>query len=318
MKYLAIFIINLFLFSLPLIGQTDLLSKKRSKKYLKKYYQEQLNPNWQLEKVSYNYTLEKTPKGQWVKQVFYPETRQITHVITYADALEKVKQSSYKEWYDNGQIWIEGQYQNNQKTGEWKYYDYSTQKLKDYGVYQSDKKEGIWITLNKKGQRTCAITYQKGKKEGAYKEFDKQGEVAILSIYAQDTLVSGDTIAGKIPLKNPNRLVSILPHLKGCTNIDLEAQKECSDKKLLATIYQNIRYPMEARRSVIEGMAIINFVVEKDGSMTDIRIKRGLCAAIEAECRKVVKLLSIWEAGVEDGEKVRVQFNLPVKFRLEY
>ena len=86
---------------------------------------------------------------------------------------------------------------------------------------------------------------------------------------------------------------------------------------MLQFIYGNIKYPALARQYGIEGMAIVKFVVEKDGSITNVESVRGICNEIRDECIRVVKLMPRWDYGMQRGKPVRVQFNLPVKFKLE-
>jgi periplasmic protein TonB len=59
------------------------------------------------------------------------------------------------------------------------------------------------------------------------------------------------------------------------------------------------------------------FVVEKDGSVSDVNVLKGIGGGCDEEVVRVVKLMPKWMPGTEKGKKARVQFNLPVKFTLE-
>jgi TonB family protein len=107
--------------------------------------------------------------------------------------------------------------------------------------------------------------------------------------------------------------------LFSCGN-DIEDIKErnlCSQKKMLEFIYTQIRYPKDARENLIEGTVIVRFVVEKDGSISNINVLRSVGGGCDEEVIRIIQSMPKWEAGLHKGEKVRVQFNLPVKFRLE-
>ena len=83
-------------------------------------------------------------------------------------------------------------------------------------------------------------------------------------------------------------------------------------------IGQNIVYPTVARKNGIEGTIYIGFVVEKDGQMTNFKLKRGVHPELNDEAIRVLKLMSgQWLAGVHNGQKVRVAYTLPIKFKLE-
>ena len=118
-------------------------------------------------------------------------------------------------------------------------------------------------------------------------------------------------------------MVEQIPRLPGCENESggETAKKQCADKKMLEFIYKNIKYPAIARENGVEGTCVIQFVVEKDGSVTDARVVRDIGAQCGDEALRVVNLMNSqgikWTPGKQRGRPVRVQFNLPVKFKLE-
>jgi len=79
----------------------------------------------------------------------------------------------------------------------------------------------------------------------------------------------------------------------------------------------NLTYPEQARRQKIEGRVFVNFVVEKDGSVSNVKILRGIGAGCDEEAKRVVELMPKWTPGYQRGQAVRVSFNLPIKFALE-
>ena len=87
--------------------------------------------------------------------------------------------------------------------------------------------------------------------------------------------------------------------------------------KLMQYLAKNIEYPQIARESGIQGRVFVTFVVEKDGSVTDVRVLRGIGGGCDEEAVRVVKSMPKWVPGKQRGKPVRVQFNLPVKFTLQ-
>ena len=81
-------------------------------------------------------------------------------------------------------------------------------------------------------------------------------------------------------------------------------------------LYKNLRYPDQARRMGIEGRVYVQFVVERDGSVTDLTVVRGLGAGCDKETLRVLKLLPKFSPGKQRGNPVRVKMVLPVIFRL--
>ena len=98
---------------------------------------------------------------------------------------------------------------------------------------------------------------------------------------------------------------------------DLTERRNCSTNALLQFIYQEIKYPETARMLDVEGTIVITFIIEKDGTITDPTIVREIGGGCGAEGLRVVKLMPNWIPGYQEGEPVRVQFNFPIKFKLD-
>ena len=113
-----------------------------------------------------------------------------------------------------------------------------------------------------------------------------------------------------------------MPRFPGCEDLSTkEERKQCADKKMLEFIYKNIKYPAIARENGVEGTVVVQFVVEKDGTVKDAKVVRDIGAQCGQEAMRVVNMMNEqnikWIPGKQRGRSVRVQFNLPVKFRLE-
>ena len=80
---------------------------------------------------------------------------------------------------------------------------------------------------------------------------------------------------------------------------------------------ENIQYPEEAKKKNVTGTVYATFIVRADGSVTDIKIIRGIGSGCDEELVRVIKLMPKWVPGEHKGQKVDVQFNLPVKFQLD-
>jgi len=80
---------------------------------------------------------------------------------------------------------------------------------------------------------------------------------------------------------------------------------------------KNLRYPADAKANKVEGKVFISFVVEKDGSLMDIKVDRSLGQGTDEEAVRVLKESPKWTPGIQDGNVVRVKFNIPISFNLE-
>lgn len=89
------------------------------------------------------------------------------------------------------------------------------------------------------------------------------------------------------------------------------------DEARVKYLQENIKYPDEAKELGVQGKVFVTFVVEVDGSITDVRVLRGIGAGCDEEAIRVVRNMPKWIPGKQRGVPVRVQFNLPIKFTLQ-
>lgn len=87
--------------------------------------------------------------------------------------------------------------------------------------------------------------------------------------------------------------------------------------KLLEFVQKNLKYPMMARESDIQGRVFVGFVVEKDGSITNVRVLRGIGGGCDEEAVRVVQSLPKFKPGKQRGNPVRVAYTLPIVFKLQ-
>ncbi len=79
---------------------------------------------------------------------------------------------------------------------------------------------------------------------------------------------------------------------------------------------ENIKYPQEAKTKGVTGVVFVAFIIEKDGSVSNVSVLRGVGAGCNEEAMRVVGKMPKWKPGENKGKPVRVEFNLPVKFKL--
>ncbi len=100
-------------------------------------------------------------------------------------------------------------------------------------------------------------------------------------------------------------VVEKMPEFPGGTN------------KLLNYLATHIKYPTEARKAKIQGRVFVNFIVEKDGSISHVKIIKSIGYGCDKEAMNAVKNMPRWIPGQQKGKPVRVSYNLPVKFSLQ-
>jgi TonB family protein len=114
-----------------------------------------------------------------------------------------------------------------------------------------------------------------------------------------------------------------VPRFPACERLDttIEAKSQCAQQALLAFMYENIQYPLEARQNGNEGTVVAGFVVEKDGSLSNFKVLRDIGGGCGLEVLRVLEAMNQigikWVPGQHQGQVVRTQFNLPIRFKLE-
>ena len=82
-------------------------------------------------------------------------------------------------------------------------------------------------------------------------------------------------------------------------------------------IAKNVKYPMIAQENNIQGKVFVQFVIEKDGSVSDVKVARSVDPSLDKEAIRVVKAMPKWKPGKQRGKPVRVSYTVPINFQLQ-
>ncbi|MER0440331.1 TonB family protein [Emticicia sp. W12TSBA100-4] len=130
-----------------------------------------------------------------------------------------------------------------------------------------------------------------------------------------------DEIAAAPPTetKSVEKTIIELPEEDNTAFITVEVQPSFmgGNSEMYKFLGKNLKYPSAAQRANIQGKVFLSFIVEKDGSITDIETMKGIGFGCDEEAMRVVKLMPKWIAGKQNGRNVRVKFTIPVFFRLD-
>ena len=88
------------------------------------------------------------------------------------------------------------------------------------------------------------------------------------------------------------------------------------EEAFYAFLKDQLKYPKEARKEWIEGKVWVTFVLEKDGSVSTVRVVRGVHPLLDDEAVRVLGSMEAWTPGYQLGKPVRVQYNLPITFSI--
>jgi protein TonB len=87
--------------------------------------------------------------------------------------------------------------------------------------------------------------------------------------------------------------------------------------ELFKFISENMKYPVDAQKKKIQGRVILSFVVNEDGSISDVHVVRKVYPSLDAEAIRVVKMMPKWQPGYQDGKAVKVRYVIPMTFKLD-
>ena len=88
-------------------------------------------------------------------------------------------------------------------------------------------------------------------------------------------------------------------------------------KALLDSIAKNLKYPPKAINSRTEGRVILQFVIDKQGKVTDVQVMRGVTPELDQAAIDVMRSLPDWKPGMQDGKPVNVKYTMPIVFKLQ-
>jgi protein TonB len=86
---------------------------------------------------------------------------------------------------------------------------------------------------------------------------------------------------------------------------------------MMKFLQKNLKYPASARRMGVDGKVFIEFIVDKEGKMSDIKVLKGVSADCDKEAVRVVEMMPPWTPGRQNGKSVKSKFVLPITFKLE-
>lgn len=123
----------------------------------------------------------------------------------------------------------------------------------------------------------------------------------------------------KHSVEQPTRPIeeTIVPDDSIYNQVEVMAEYPGGFEKMAEFLGKNIVYPEEAKEKNIQGTVLVSFVVEKNGKITDAKVVRSIGGGCDEEALRVVNAMPKWKPGMQNGKKVRVQFALPIKFKLQ-
>jgi TonB family protein len=200
------------------------------------------------------------------------------------------------EYYPNGKIYIIKNYLPDGKA----FFGDCRDSL---GNVLTENGNGKWVQYNSDFTKiTAEGNVENGKEEGEW-HGSVNANVNFKSLYHQGDVVSSDAF-DRPGADSAFTKVDVVPGFPG----GLE--------EFAKFLGHNTRYPVDARQQGIQGKVTISFIVETDGTLTNLKISKGVDKIIDDEALIVMKLSPPWNPGLVNGKPVRVSFSVPITFAL--
>jgi TonB family protein len=182
-------------------------------------------------------------------------------------------------FYNNGEIKESGEYSNSLKSGKWAFY-HDNGELKESGSFEAEKRIGVWRGWNDDGREYYTETYSNPGELISGKSYDKEG----VQYEYTETEIQAEAFGGM--------------------------------QAFYKYVGDNMVYPTDARRMGIEGRVYVQFVVDKDGGLIDVKTVKGIGYSCDMEAERVIKESVKWKPGVQRGIVVKQRMILPIIFKL--
>lgn len=193
-------------------------------------------------------------------------------------------------------------------------YEYSSgRKLKSMKNYHLRKKAnkndyrveyGAFEDYHDNGQLQAKGNMVEGQFQDTLLSYYEDGKALRIDQYEAGRLIKGQCFD-----KEGNEIAyfpyQVLPEFPG------------GQEELFKYLGKNTRYPEDARQNNIEGVVYVGFVINKDGSIKDVTLRKDTYKTLADEAMRVIKTMPNWNSGLLDGEKVPFRYTLPIKFKLE-
>lgn len=173
-----------------------------------------------------------------------------------------------------------------------------------FSNYSKKTLDGKYKEWYNEGQLKSEIDYKDGKKNGKQLTYWNNGKPKRIDIYENDKFMEGKCMSSE-----------------GNDTTYFEYEKMAKfpggEQELSKYLIKEIKYPKKSRRKGIEGRVLVNFIVNKDGTISHVKLIQSVHQELDDEAMRVVKNMPNWEPGRLDGDLVKIAFTLPIRFSLQ-
>ncbi len=260
-------------------------------------------------------------KNLYLIKGYYPSSGKIMFVTGSKSPSVIIYQGSYISFYPNGRRHTIELFDDGKNTGDIIEYFPNGREYSKKTIVNTVTEEKEFL-LRDCRDTTGLLTAENGN--GKWIEYDKEFKNIIEEGPVVDGIKEGDWTR-----MYKNNTISIASYKNGKiqlrSEVDRDGNRTCAKPDIvpefpggttefLKFLGTNIRYPSVAREKGTQGVLIVTFVIEKDGSQSGVHITRGIGDGCDEEAVRVIALMPKWKPGMLNGKPVSVAFSVPIKF----
>ncbi|MFT5822134.1 MAG: TonB family protein [Crocinitomix sp.] len=232
----------------------------------------------------------------------------------------------WKYYSKQGAVVAEGNYEDDYRNGEWQLFSdnakikekvkyisgkyegkllrWHNDTLIEKGQYKSNIKVGFWQGWHENGSRDYEGNFINGKRDGEWKFYFPSNKVSAIEQYKNGEVIQVDWFNEKGESITPTDPLEYDPIYPG------------EPRALAEFLMNNVNYPEIARRFNHQGIIYVGFIIATDGSITDVKIRKGVSLELDEEAMRVIKMMPKWTPAMSHGRTISMVYTLPIHFRL--
>ena len=157
----------------------------------------------------------------------------------------------------------------------------------------------------------CLLSASSCRNSGKEAQENRPVEETGTAVEQEDPLADRDVIEIEA-VEDPE-----MPDRVTYSDIEVKPKFQDNDEKAFQKwVAENVQYPVQASDNGQEGTVMVQFTIDRQGFVSDVKVLRGVCPALDAEAVRVVESAPSWTPGSHDGETIEVSYVLPVKFEI--
>jgi TonB family protein len=251
------------------------------------------------------------------------------NIRSQTDFLNGIRHGNHREFYKDGQLSASATFDMEYYAG--KIYRYSLDSIVIFEMELDSMETGKFIHYSKNGKNILATgQFKESYRDGKWTFYNELGDLMKISSYNSDEtqreidevlaangvyIIPYDETIDKLFQEEYGMPVEISPE----TVIDFPdtpAKFSDGNGELQDFINKTINYPVVAIENNLEGKVFLSFVVELNGSVTNVIVERGVCQSLDNEAKRVIKSMPNWNPGTYNRQKVRTRCRIPIVFTI--